>query len=161
MGNVLAVACVAVFAATLLPGCLIGYTPQPPDADVQLRMFDFSPSALTVGIGQPVVFEAIMGGGHTVDFVEDFYFADQAEYDASLASELDGVSPSHGALYGEIGGEPYQRLTVVFRQPGTYQFFCQEHVRKVQWIPPPSRDSYAQPENFTLEGMVGTITVQA
>lgn len=72
-----------------------------PDAEVEMRMFDFRPSEVEVAAGETVEFVNTDDTLHTVTSEDELF-----------DEELDGAG---------------ERVQVTFDEPGTYAFFCRPH----------------------------------
>lgn len=72
-----------------------------PDAEVEMRMFDFRPAEVDIAVGETVEFANTDETLHTVT-------SDDGLFD----EELDGAG---------------ERIQITFDEPGTYAFFCRPH----------------------------------
>jgi len=83
----------------------------------------FEPAAITVSVGEPVVFVNDSGEVHTVTADEDA-LPEGTNYFASggFENEADARANPRGGFI--LDGEDY---SVEFDEPGTYNFFCIPH----------------------------------
>lgn len=72
-----------------------------PDAEVEMRMFDFRPGEVEVAAGETVEFANTDETRHTITSEEERF-----------DEELDGTG---------------ERVQITFDEPGTYAFFCRPH----------------------------------
>jgi uncharacterized cupredoxin-like copper-binding protein len=111
---------ILTFILTACGGAAQPASAEPKTITVALNEFQFQPSEITVGVGQPVKLVIKNNGTVLHDFVsEDAMVEVMAEHGAE--HDMPGMAPKmHAAI------EAGQQSTLEFKatQPGTYNFYC-------------------------------------
>jgi len=112
--------------ATALAGCTAGGSSGSDDYDIGMSTVDFRPTALTVEVGQTVVWRNTSKQGHTVTAYEEglpegaAFFA-TGDFDSQDAAEDGWTSGLNGRL---SSGQTFEHT---FEVPGNYGYYCIPH----------------------------------